>query len=131
MVDPKVVQEWLQKADEDFGFAEYALKDTTFYAPICFHFQQSAEKYIKAFIIARELPFKKTHTLIALLKICKEEGYDLDLLTDAVNFLDGCYVDTRYPVHWPSDYSREKAVAAREAADKVRAVIKDSLQFNT
>ncbi len=43
MVHPKVVREWLTKADEDFNFAKVILEeDNKFYSQICFHFQQSA-----------------------------------------------------------------------------------------
>jgi ribosome-associated protein YbcJ (S4-like RNA binding protein) len=52
MADPSIVREWLDKADEDFRFAEANLREgSEFYAQICFHFQQAAEKYLKAFII--------------------------------------------------------------------------------
>lgn len=63
MVDKKVIKEWLNKADEDIGFALKNLEDksNTFYSQICFHFQQSAEKYLKAYIVAYELQFKKIH----------------------------------------------------------------------
>ena len=47
MADPSVINEWLTKADEDFGFAVSVIEDSTFYAPICFHFHQAAEKYFK------------------------------------------------------------------------------------
>lgn len=55
MVDKRVINEWLVKAQEDFGFASSVLDDSTYYAQICFHFQQAAEKYLKAFIVANEL----------------------------------------------------------------------------
>lgn len=49
MADPAVVREWLHKADEDFRFAEANLREESeFYAQLCFHFQQAAEKYLKA-----------------------------------------------------------------------------------
>ena len=60
MVDPSVINEWLKKADEDFGFAVSVIEDSTFYAQICFHFHQAAEKYLKSFIISRDLEFQKT-----------------------------------------------------------------------
>ncbi len=64
MVDPEVVQEWLAKADEDFEFAKVNLMEgKPFYSQICFHFQQAAEKYLKAYIIAHELEFRKIHDL--------------------------------------------------------------------
>lgn len=43
MADPAIVKEWLEKADEDFLFAETNLRGGSgFYAQICFHFQQAA-----------------------------------------------------------------------------------------
>ena len=71
MVDAKIVEEWISKADEDFEFAFLNLNEgKTFFAQICFHFQQASEKYLKAYIIAHELEFRKIHDLTVLLKIC-------------------------------------------------------------
>lgn len=128
MVDRRVIREWLDKADEDFLFAEYALRETGFFSPICFHFQQAAEKYLKAFTIAKELPFRKVHSLAVLLETCKDGGLPADAaLSDAVNYLDSCYVDTRYPVHWPGGYTKEKAEHAKEAAARVREAVYSAL----
>ena len=56
MVDIEIVQEWLAKADEDFEFARTNFEEgKPFFARICFHFQQAAEKYLKSYIIAHEL----------------------------------------------------------------------------
>jgi len=56
MVDTEIVREWIAKADDDFEFALANLKEgKPFLALICFHFQQSAEKYLKAYIVAHEL----------------------------------------------------------------------------
>ena len=41
MADPRVISEWLKKADEDLEFAASVLKESTFYAQICFHFHQA------------------------------------------------------------------------------------------
>ena len=46
MADPKVVKEWLKKADEDMNFSSSIIDESTFYAQICFHFHQAAEKYL-------------------------------------------------------------------------------------
>ena len=82
MADSRVVNEWLNKADEDFNFADANLcEGSNFYSQICFHFHQAAEKYFKSFIIAYDLEFEKIHNLIVLLKICgKKEPSLLDLL---------------------------------------------------
>ena len=50
MPSEKIIEEWLEKADEDFGFASLNLNDpeSPYYAQICFHFQQAAEKYLNS-----------------------------------------------------------------------------------
>lgn len=41
MVDRRLVDEWLGKADEDFGFASINLdEDRPFFPQICFHFHR-------------------------------------------------------------------------------------------
>jgi HEPN domain-containing protein len=70
MVDRGIIREWLSKAEEDFQFANINLKEKKpFFAQICFHFHQSAEKYLKAYIIANDLEFQKIHDLALLVKI--------------------------------------------------------------
>jgi HEPN domain-containing protein len=64
MVDRSIVGEWLAKAREDFEFARINLEEgKLFFAQICFHFHQAAEKYLKAYIVAHELEFRKIHPL--------------------------------------------------------------------
>jgi len=110
MVDSSIVREWMDKADEDLLFAEASLRDKSgFYAQICFHFQQAAEKYLKSFIIFRGLPFNKIHDLVNLLKICAEYDPTLSAFKEECVILNSAYIETRYPVHWPTDYSKETA----------------------
>ena len=52
-------------------------EEKEYYDHICFHFQQSTEKFLKAYIIANDLGFERTHDLPifcyknALKKICR------------------------------------------------------------
>jgi HEPN domain-containing protein len=128
MADPQVTLEWLEKADEDLDFAVSVIEETTFYAQICFHFHQAAEKYLKSFIVALDLEFKKIHDLPVLLKTCLVEEPGLEVLLDHCKFLNRFYIDTRYPVHWPSSYTKEEAVRAKQAAEHIRDAIKDALK---
>ncbi len=129
MADSKIVNEWLDKADEDFNFAEANLKDeNNFYAQICFHFHQSAEKYLKAFIVAYNLEFEKIHDLIKLLKICAAKEPSLLFLLDNCTFLNTFYIDTRYPVHWPTNYTKEKALEAKQSVQEIGKMTKGLLK---
>ncbi len=70
MADGEIIREWLKKADEDFDFALVNLQEgKNFYSQICYHFHQAAEKYLKAYIVAQELEFRKIHDLPVLLKM--------------------------------------------------------------
>jgi HEPN domain-containing protein len=128
MVDPKIVREWLDKADEDFNFARINLEErNNFYAQICFHFHQAAEKYLKSFIVAYELEFEKTHNLMNLLMTCSSIDASLVSLMEECERLNTAYIDTRYPVHWPTDYRSEKASMFRGDAQKIAHAIKTAL----
>lgn len=128
MADPRIVREWPTRAEEDFNFAKINLEeDNRFYSQICFHFQQSAEKYLKAFIAAYDLEFEKIHDLIALLKTCGKKDPSLLSLMEQCELLNTAYIDTRYPVHWPTDYSKEKAMKMQDAAGKVAQMVGETL----
>jgi HEPN domain-containing protein len=49
MVDRAIIKEWIAKGDDDFNFARINFEEgKPFHAQVCFHFQQAAEKYLKA-----------------------------------------------------------------------------------
>jgi len=128
MADPKVVEEWLAKADEDLEFAVSVIEDSLFYAQICFHLHQAAEKYLKSYVIAWNLEFRRIHDLPVLLSQCQSRESSLAILLDDCNFLNRFYIDTRYPVHWPSQYTKEESMKARTAAEHIRDEIRGSLE---
>jgi HEPN domain-containing protein len=130
MVDAKIVIEWLQKADEDLNFARSTLQQegNDFYAQICFHFHQAAEKYLKSYIVAYDLEFEKTHNLIRLLSICSSQISTVLSLMKECERLNTSYIDTRYPVHWPIDYTKEKALKLKDDAEKIAKTITGLLE---
>ena len=72
-MEDKYVREWIKKAEHDLVNAETVIKienpptDT-----ICFHSQQCAEKYFKAYLISKGEDLIKTHNLRFLLDKCKK-----------------------------------------------------------
>ena len=130
MADIAIVKEWIAKAEEDFEFALVNLKEgRPFIAQICFHFHQSAEKYLKAYIIAEDLQFRKIHDLPALLKTCTSKDPSLNEIRDDCENLNTFYIDTRYPVHWPTDFSSKEAKKAFRSAEKIRNFIMKKLDI--
>jgi len=129
MRNEKIVREWIEKAEEDFGFASSSLELENYFAQICFHFQQAAEKYLKAFIIANKLEFRPVHNLLELLEICKEKETSIEEIEEDCRYLNPFYIDTRYPVHWPAYYDKEIAIKARDSTGKIRKWIKNSIGY--
>jgi len=127
MAEVEEVKKWLEKASEDFTFSSSILPETTFYAQVCFFFQQAAEKYLKAYIVKYNLEFKKIHDLTELLEICKAHNSSFSELLDECVYLNAFYIEPRYPVHWPAAVSKEEALGAQEAAKKVKDFVENLL----
>lgn len=128
MADPSIAREWLTKADEDFLFAEANLREgSEFYAQLCFHFQQAAEKYLKAYIIRHNLPFDRVHDLVLLLKSCASHNPEFAELKEECILLNTAYIETRYPVHWPTAYTREAAEEAHRAAGNIARKVREGM----
>jgi HEPN domain-containing protein len=128
MTNSDLFQEWLDKAEEDFQFAIVNLEEgRPFFAQICFHFHQAAEKYLKAYIVAQDLEFRKTHDLPLLLKICVSRDTALEELRDDCEYLNASYIDARYPVHWPANFSAIESKKAQEAAARIASVLRSKL----
>lgn len=98
----ELVAQWLARAEEDFGVAQQLLSDrVAYYAAIGFHAQQAAEKYLKAFLVAHQVDFPKTHDLGRLLDLVASVDAALaDSLSGAVQLTD-YGVDARYPGDLP------------------------------
>ena len=128
MVDVEIVREWLEKADEDFEFARVNLQERKpFYAQICFHFHQAAEKCLKAYIIAHELEFLKVHDLSMLLRICLSKDPAFEQLHEACEYLNAFYIEARYPVHWPTNFSYEETQKSLQFTEGIRSFVKARL----
>lgn len=63
MSNRKLVQEWFDKAGQDFDDAEFLFKHNRSFETIAFHIQQAAEKYLKGFLISKGQELEKTHDL--------------------------------------------------------------------
>lgn len=61
-------QEWVEKSEDDWAVVQQLMQvPNPIYDAVCFHAQQCAEKYLKAFLEEHSIVFPKTHDLIELL----------------------------------------------------------------
>jgi HEPN domain-containing protein len=94
-----LTSEWVEKAEGDFATAsrEIRVRKSPNYDAGCFHAQQCAEKYLKAFLQEAEIPFGKTHHLIALLELVVSVERFWELLRPQLQSLNAYSVSVRYP----------------------------------
>jgi len=94
------VKEWIFEAQGDYDHSVWTAADAKNpYAPkvVCFHCQQSAEKILKAYMIAKEGTRIKEHDPTILLKRCKSYSSDFDCLDIACSELSMFATKSRYP----------------------------------
>lgn len=121
----KDVGAWVHKAEEDFQIALIlSRRRQKLTAGICFHAQQSAEKYLKAFLVRERLPFPKTHDLMVLLQLAQGRDALLLPLHSALASLNAYSVMSRYPGEEPT---LEEARAAVKAVQEVRQFLRQRL----
>jgi HEPN domain-containing protein len=123
----KMVGEWIEKAEHDYGAALvlHRKRVKPLHDIVCFHTQQCAEKYLKAFLTSADTPFAKTHDLSALLKeVLKKDG-GFALIQDVLKILDVYSVEVRYP---GDDPDRKEAERAVKAMKEIRTFVRGKLR---
>lgn len=90
---------WVQKAEADFENARILLRQRKTFLPdnICWSCQQSAEKYLKGYLIRHGLEFPRRHDLVQLRNLCTGNDPDFSLIVNAIATLDQFGTDIRYP----------------------------------
>ncbi len=114
------VAEWVRVAESDYE-AALALarpRKNPLHQSVCFHCQQCAEKYLKAFLQLHGTEPPRIHSLLNLNKSCAKIDGTFLLIGDLVERLDPYAVETRYP-----GYSLEKE-DAREAVATMKEIRK-------
>jgi HEPN domain-containing protein len=94
--------------------------------PICFHCQQSAEKYLKALIQELGIPVPRTHRLNDLLVMLRSHHPTLISLGRVLNSLSRYAVDFRYP-GWNA--KRRQVRTALQHAERVRLAARRLLKL--
>jgi HEPN domain-containing protein len=122
----KKARKWVSYAEQDLRLAKHGLTipSSCPYRLIAYHAQQCAEKYLKAYLVFKQLDFPYTHNIRSLMQLCVGDWIveisDADELTPYA-------VTSRYP-GIDDRVTRKDAIYTVELAKKVRKVVRRVLR---
>jgi HEPN domain-containing protein len=132
----KIAHEWFNIAEMDISSAQYL--QNMHPVPIeiiCYHCQQSSEKYLKGFLALNGHEITKTHDLILLNKLCSGYNNEFVSIEEECLRLTDYGVVVRYP--YPIDLNSADMKLAIKDAEKIRqfilekvAVIRTKMEAN-
>ncbi len=122
MDNKDIANEWFKIAATDLASAEY-LQDMhpVPIEIICYHCQQSAEKYLKGYLALQGEEIKKTHDLIQLNNSCQEYDENFKLIEDDCLMLTDYAVNIRYP--FPLEINKADMKIALQGAKKIKEFV--------
>ena len=94
----RLTREWVRKAENDWRVVQIVLVDSRLFRDtLCFHCQQSAEKYLRALLQESGAPVPRTHNLESLLDLLLAAHPSLRGTRRGLRFLTDFAVDSHYP----------------------------------
>ena len=114
--------EWIDKAEGDLKVAAREIQTADpVYHVICFLAQQCAEKYLKALLEEHNLPYSKSHDLVALIDKSHDLFSELSRKRERLAHLSQFGIAARYP---GMGLDREDAEESMSTALEVRATVR-------
>lgn len=126
MSNPQFVAEWVQKAEGDFQTATRMIRwrKNPQLDSVCYHCQQCAEKYLKAYLLQHSVNFPWIHNLPKLNELCIQVDGSFALINDLLETLNPFEAETRYPGYFADKDDVRIALAAMK---EVRKFVRDKL----
>ncbi len=93
-----ITEELVEKAEGDYELADVALQSgrRRLNDGVCFHAQQCAEKYLKAYLYEHNRTFPKLHKLPSLLNLCIAIDSSFESQRAILTSFDPYAVEVRY-----------------------------------
>lgn len=126
MAKNRNVADWVAKAEVDFEAARMLSRSRKKGMPdaVCYHCQQCAEKYLKAYLVLHRVAYPKTHDLLKILEMVLPIDALMAVVQREIKFLNPYSIGIRYP---GESADREEAKKAIKAVISVREIIRERL----
>jgi HEPN domain-containing protein len=126
MENDSIAAEWFQFAKSDLDTAKFLLQMHPMPTEIiCYHCQQSAEKYLKGYISFHGQSLLKTHDLTRLNILCKEYDSSFSDIDDDCIELTDYGVTVRYPFHL--DLQDSDVTHAIKSAESIASFVQSKI----
>lgn len=115
---------WLRYAEENLRSARLLLEHGLL-NPCLQHAQQEVEKALKAILIARAIPVRRTHSIQDLVNLLATNGLPSGVTAEECNLLDAIYLPSKYPLGSAlPDFDPDEAVCRQcvQIAERVAAL---------
>ncbi|MDD5458952.1 MAG: HEPN domain-containing protein [Phycisphaerae bacterium] len=125
-----ITAEWVARTESDFGTAqrESRVRKNPNYDGICFHYQQRAEKYLKARLSEAGISFGKIHDLVAILEQVVKVEPDWEIFRQDLAYLSDFAAAFRYP---GESADKKAAAEAKRLCTFFRKIARSSLGLRT
>lgn len=124
----ELTEEWVKLAEQDFEAAGMMLQmKAPLINVVCFHCQQCAEKYLKAWLQEYDIYFPRTHDLSKLLELCLPLDAACTVLLADLSNLSSHAVAARYP---GASLTEDTAHMALSEAQRVRQFVRSKLNLS-
>ena len=127
MTDAPPEHAWFAKADEDLEMARRALgPDRPLPTMACFHAQQCAEKHLKGYQVAHDVPFRRVHDLDYLIQLCTALNAAFENLAPAAEILNAYISTSRYPSEVAEAVDAKSAQEAIHLAQQIADFVRQT-----
>ncbi|MFH1565165.1 MAG: HEPN domain-containing protein [bacterium] len=119
--ESKDYKDWYERASHDIEDAERLFVGGGYSDTICYLVHQSVEKYLKGFLLFNKANYPFIHDLIKLLRLCSEFDSNIIDYLDECKKINSYYIEDRYPLNAPLQYSKEET---KEVIELAKGLIK-------
>lgn len=125
MVDTDKYNEWFIMAQKDLRSAKILFDHDADNEIVCFHCQQTLEKYLKGYLIAVTGELQQGHNLLKLCKKAMINDNKFNVFLKDMAFVNVFYIETRYPAIDPLMVSKEDTEECFRIVNEVLAIINE------
>jgi len=119
---------WLGYAEENINAARVLLNENLLNSCLQ-NAQQAAEKALKAFLIEKNAPLKKTHSIQELVRILNSPDNLIEITDDEIDLLDSVYLPSKYPLGSALPHFEPTAEICLQCLDVAERILKSVKSF--